>query len=225
MKKLKNNIVAYLISIAICVSIAGAAFWTLDQIKGLIAETEESITACEEDKNDAHTVAELLRKMGYQDDSIFIQEMKRIWNEKNEEQMILQAQLDDLNAQAAQLEWSWDGPVLTRSKGVNYGPTGKETYYNLNMSGVVSMMRNRGYDAENYPYWVRNDGCKMLGPYIMVAANLNHFPRGSIVSTSLGLGLVCDTGHLGWSQLDIATNWHRRKVRTKKLINIMDYVA
>jgi hypothetical protein len=68
-------------------------------------------------------------------------------------------------------------------------------------------MRNRGYDAVNYPYWVRNDGCKMLGPYIMVAANLSRFPRGSIVSTSLGLGICVDTGHLGWNHIDIAVSW------------------
>lgn len=108
--------------------------------------------------------------------------------------------------------YGWDGTVLTAYSGVNYGPTGKETYYNLPMDNIVSMMRSFGYSAEDYPYWVRDDGCKMLGPYIMVAANLDHFPRGSIVECSLGTALVCDTGGFaqweeGWSQLDIATNW------------------
>ena len=28
---------------------------------------------------------------------------------------------------------NWNGPVLSRSKGSVYGPSGKETYYNLNM--------------------------------------------------------------------------------------------
>ena len=212
MKKFKKNIIAFIITVSICVSIASAA--TLDQINELIVQTEQNITVCEENKEDAHLCADLLRKMGYEDDSPFIQEMKRVWNEANEKQIALQTQLDDLNTQKSQLEWSWDGPVLTRSKGVNYGPSGKETYYNLNMSGVVSMMRNRGYDSTNYPYWVRADGCKMLGPYIIVAANLSHYPRGSIVPTSLGLGLVCDTGYLGWDHIDIATSWHRRKTRT-----------
>ena len=68
-------------------------------------------------------------------------------------------------------------------------------------------MRNRGYDSTNYPYWVRADGCKMLGPYIMAAANLNHWPRGSIVESSLGWTIICDTGYLSWNQLDIAVTW------------------
>ena len=105
---------------------------------------------------------------------------------------------------------SWDGTVLSKSHGVVYGPTGKETYYNLDMSGVVSIMRNMGFSSEDYPYWVREDGCKMLGPYIMCAANLDRFPRGTTVESSLGTCLVCDTGSFAASnptQLDIATNW------------------
>ena len=78
------------------------------------------------------------------------------------------------------------------------------------MSGVVSIMRNMGFSSEDYPYWVREDGCKMLGPYIMCAANLDRFPRGTTVESSLGTCLVCDTGGFAASnptQLDIATNW------------------
>lgn len=103
--------------------------------------------------------------------------------------------------------YTWNGPKLTKSKGVNYGPSGKETYYNLNMSGVVRIMKNQGY---NYKYWIRKDGCKMYGDYIMVAANLKLRPRGSLVKTSLGMGIVCDTGGFAKSNptaLDIATNW------------------
>lgn len=105
---------------------------------------------------------------------------------------------------------TYDGPKLTKQKGVNYGPTGKETYYNLDMSGVVSIMRGIGFSEEEYPYWERSDGCKMLGNYIMVAANLDTFPRGSVVQCSLGEALVCDTGGFAAydnTQLDIATNW------------------
>lgn len=103
--------------------------------------------------------------------------------------------------------YTWSGSILTPSAGVNYGPSGKETYYNLNMSGVISIMRGMGYTGE---YWVRNDGCKMLGNYIMVAANLSVHPRGSLVETSLGTGIVCDTGGFAAgnpNQLDIATTW------------------
>ena len=102
---------------------------------------------------------------------------------------------------------SWGGSVLTASAGVNQGPSGKETYYNLNMSGVVDIMRNMGNNDE---YWVRDDGVKMLGDYVMVAANLDEHPRGSLVESSLGTAIVCDTGGFAYSnpqQLDIATAW------------------
>ena len=99
-----------------------------------------------------------------------------------------------------QSAYSYSGGRLSRSSGTANGPNGKETYYNLNMSGVGNT------DA----YWERKDGCKMLGNYIMVAANLSRHPRGSIVKTSLGLAIVCDTGGFASrnpTQIDIATNW------------------
>lgn len=101
----------------------------------------------------------------------------------------------------------WSGPVLSKSAGAVYGPNGKETYYNLDMSGVIATMRRMGYNGE---YWVRNDGCKMLGDYIMCAANLGVHPRGSLVECSLGTCIVCDTGGFAAhnpNQLDIATTW------------------
>ena len=101
----------------------------------------------------------------------------------------------------------WKGPVLNSTRGTITGPSGKETYYNLNMDGVVSIMRSMGNNDE---YWVRDDGCKMLGDYIMVAADLDIHPRGSLVDTSLGKGIVCDTGSFTNNdpyQLDIAVTW------------------
>ena len=101
----------------------------------------------------------------------------------------------------------WDGPVLSRSNGSVKGPNGKETYYNLNMNGVVNIMRRMGNTDE---YWVRDDGCKMLGNYIMCAANLGVHPRGSLVESSLGTCIVCDAGGFASgnsNQLDIAVTW------------------
>ncbi len=102
---------------------------------------------------------------------------------------------------------SWSGKKLTKKAGRITGPSGEETYYNLDMSKVVAYMRKLGNtDA----YWVRSDGCKMLGDYIIVAANLDVHPRGSLVETSLGTGIVCDTGGFAstnTTQIDIATNW------------------
>ena len=102
---------------------------------------------------------------------------------------------------------NWGGAVLSRSKGSVYGPSGKETYYNLNMSGCISNMNRRGYYGE---VWVRNDGCKMFGDYIMCAANLGNHPYGSLVECSLGTCIVVDTGGFAAGnpdQLDIAVTW------------------
>ncbi len=104
-------------------------------------------------------------------------------------------------------EHRWKGPVLSKSRGTITGPSGKETYYNLNMSGVVRIMRSMGIEDE---YWVRDDGVKMLGDYVMVAANLNLHPRGSLVDTSLGKAMVCDTGGFASrnpTQIDVAVAW------------------
>lgn len=99
---------------------------------------------------------------------------------------------------------------LTAYAGVYNGPSGKETYYNLDMSRVVSIMRSMGYSEEDYPYWIRDDGVKMLGPYVMVAAELSTRPKGTILESSLGTAIVVDTGGFASgnpTQLDIATAW------------------
>lgn len=116
---------------------------------------------------------------------------------------------------AAYPEWRPDAPEperphLTKSGGVFQGPSGKETYYNLPMGQVINNMRSLGYSVEEYPFTVREDGAKCLGPYVIAAANLNLRPRGTIVETSLGMAIVCDTGGFtayNSTQLDLATDW------------------
>ena len=101
----------------------------------------------------------------------------------------------------------WQGEVLNAYVGVVQGPSGKETYYNLLMGGVIEIMKSLGYD---YEYWVREDGVKMYGDYIMCAANLEIRPKGTILETSLGTAMVCDTGSFAESnpyQIDIAVDW------------------
>lgn len=107
-------------------------------------------------------------------------------------------------------KYKYKGKKLNARMGVCYGPSGRETYYNMNMSNVISTMRRLGFSAKKYPYWVRDDGCKMLGKYIMVGANLKTHPRGSLVKTSLGTAIVCDTGGFARRNpraLDLATTW------------------
>jgi hypothetical protein len=104
-------------------------------------------------------------------------------------------------------EHIYRGPVLSKRRGTIQGPSGKETYYNLNMSGCVRNMNRRGY---YYDVWVRDDGVKMFGDYIMCAANLGVHPFGSLVECSLGTCIVVDTGGFAAgnpNQLDIAVTW------------------
>jgi Predicted solute binding protein len=99
---------------------------------------------------------------------------------------------------------------LNTYNGVFQGPSGRETFYNLNMSLVIKYMRDLGYSEEEYPYWVREDGCKMLGNYIMVAANFSIRPKGTILETSLGTAIVCDTGSFVSDYpegIDVAVDW------------------
>lgn len=88
----------------------------------------------------------------------------------------------------------------------------KETYYDLPMSGVMSLeARTCGVPAT---YSVRADGAKVdADGYVLVAANLNRYPRCSVVETSLGPGKVYDTGGFAASnpeQFDLATDWTNR---------------
>ena len=67
-----------------------------------------------------------------------------------------------------------------------------------------------GPSGKEYPYWIRNDGVKMFGPYVMVAANLDIRPKGTIIECSKGTAIVVDTGDFAKTnrmQLDIATLW------------------
>ena len=101
----------------------------------------------------------------------------------------------------------WDGRKLTRRNGTIMGPSGKETWYNLKMSYVVKLMHKAGFKGE---YWIREDGVKMFGNYVMVAADLSIRPKGTILPTSLGMGIVCDTGTFIYTnkyQIDIAVAW------------------
>ena len=99
------------------------------------------------------------------------------------------------------------GAHLTKEGGVFNFEGHTETYYNLDMSVVVQVAHDRGIGGE---YHVREDGAKMLGDYIMVAANYDIHPYGSFMNTSLGMGIVVDTGgFVAWNPTgcDLATNW------------------
>lgn len=168
------------------------------------ADLESEIEACRSVKEAAHQMAEGARGLGFNDDHEIIQIAKERWAQADDREQELIRQLESMKT------FVWNGPVLTKRAGTVQGPSGKETYYNLPMGGVVNIMRHMGFSQEEYPYWVRDDGVKMLGEYVMIAAHLGVHPRGSVVPTSRGLGLVCDTGGFAKSnpyQLDLATVW------------------
>jgi hypothetical protein len=100
--------------------------------------------------------------------------------------------------------------ALIASKGAQVfvdgiGVAHRETYYDLPMNIVIGSCGAGG------TYKIRSDGAKIdQDGYVLVAANLNSYPRCTIVETSLGPGKVYDTG--GFAAVhpygfDLATDW------------------
>ena len=98
--------------------------------------------------------------------------------------------------------------TLNAYDGVNHFNGRKETYYNLPMQRIIDKAKNKGIYGE---YWVREDGVKMYGHYVIIAAPFDVYPYGTIVeATSLGDAIVLDTGgfaEFNKQQIDIATAW------------------
>lgn len=116
----------------------------------------------------------------------------------------------DENVARGNVEPAWSEGQITKERGGCMGPSGRETYYNLRMDNCVNYMRELGYDELTYPYWIRDDGAKMLGLYVMCAANWKTRPRGTIIPTSLGEAIVVDTGEFVADYpngVDLATDW------------------
>ena len=152
------------------------------------------------------------------------QEEKRLEKEKKEaearKKKIAEAKKEQKIREAARIAHentvktggssNWNGRRISPSAGSIMGPSGKETYYNLDMSVCVRIMRGMGFSEAEYPYAVRADGVKTLGGYVMVAANLGIRPKGTLIETSVGTGIVVDTGGFAKrnkTQLDIAVAW------------------
>ena len=98
--------------------------------------------------------------------------------------------------------------VLTKKGGVNYYEGHKETWYDLDMSRIVKKAKEKGVPGE---YWVSDNGLKMYGEFVIVAADFAVHPYGSVVLTSLNVpGIVLDTGAFAQTnheQIDIAVDW------------------
>lgn len=148
----------------------------------------------------------LLLKLPKEPETLLLQENSVISSEIGEEES--NTEEDDVSEVVEDnLSYLWQGETLNRVNGLVEGPNGKETYYNLPMEGVIEIMNSLGF---NYEYWVREDGVKMFGEYVMCAANLEIRPRGTILQTTLGAAIVCDTGTFAAKeplQIDIAVDW------------------
>ena len=101
-----------------------------------------------------------------------------------------------------------DASVLTKKGGVNYYEGHKETWYDLDMTRIVKRAKSKGVPGD---YWENENGLKMYGRFVIVAADFETHPYGSVVLTSLGVpGIVLDTGKFAETnkdQIDIAVNW------------------
>jgi len=116
----------------------------------------------------------------------------------------------DENVARGNVTPAWSEGQITKEVGGCMGPSGRETYYNLKMDICVAYMRELGYDELEYPYWIRDDGAKMLGLYVMCAANWKIRPKGTIIPTSLGDAIVVDTGAFVVDYpygVDLAVDW------------------
>lgn len=207
---LENNLLNKVVVLGLLTSTMALTALTTSSVIG-----QESKTFAKESKRDTnilmrHDLMKDSKKMKEEFEKQ-IQNIEKESSQKQEEPNLVEEVSSNTEQVIEQVESSAqfipNGNCLTASSGVFYGPSGKETYYNLDMSSVISTMRALGNNDE---YWVRNDRAKMLGDYVIVAADLNKHPRGSIVDTSLGKGIVCDTGSFIFysdTQLDIATNW------------------
>ena len=124
----------------------------------------------------------------------------------------LQEEIELLETQVIELGTKIQGPsyapgTLNKASGVAYYDGHRETWYNLDMNTVVAIAHSRGIEGE---YWIREDGAKMLGEFIMIAADQNVHPYGSYVDVSMGTGVVVDSGSFIYSdpyQIDVAVNW------------------
>jgi len=78
-----------------------------------------------------------------------------------------------------------------------------ETWYDLPMQKVVE----NAQEVIPCEYWVRDDGVKMFGQWVIVASHPS-VTRYTLVDTSLGMGIILDRHTAGDTELyDIATDW------------------
>ena len=98
---------------------------------------------------------------------------------------------------------------LNKRDGVKYYNGTKETYYNLDMKRIYA--KADANFGSHHKKWIRDDGVKMYGPYVVLAVPFDVYPYGTTdIPTSLGLGIALDTGEFAETnknQIDVAVDW------------------
>ena len=98
--------------------------------------------------------------------------------------------------------------ILTAKLGTVQYNGHTETWYDLPMQRVVQRGQDMGIPCD---YWVRDDGVKMFGQWVIVAAHPSK-TRYTFIDTSLGAGIILDTHTKSETELyDIATTWKGEK--------------
>lgn len=83
-----------------------------------------------------------------------------------------------------------------------------ETWYDLPMHNITA--RADAIFGLEDAYEVREDGVKTYNGFVIVAADWELHPFGTLVETSRGTGIVLDTGSFADREtIDIATAWKR----------------
>ena len=227
-----ERVLALLIAIPITVSISVPKDEKSDDNLYVIAEVRETFETQPEEElvDDIVVVTETFVE---EVDEEVIEETSAIELEATEETPVIELEVIEgleVEVTSEEIQTTEDKDLhtgkLTARKGyITDGPAGYngndgyETWYDLDMTRVVEimddLMEQKGKEdgcVYDYEYWVREDGCKMYGPYIMVAGDIvNTRKRGDIIETSLDLAMVCDYCEYAvkWnnSQIDIATDW------------------
>ena len=89
------------------------------------------------------------------------------------------------------------------------GPSGIETYFNEDMSEIIKKMK-KGFIGK---YWVRKDGVKMFGEYILCKCRYNsnsyhpNMPVGTVIPTTLGEAIVCSNDVCDNEDICISVIW------------------
>ena len=176
-----------------------------DEVEKSVKDLEKKIDTKVKDIEDEIEEVRVSKEQNKQEQLAASQKVMSATIIKNEHGGIMEIDDDDNPVVTPNPVPSW--AHLTPESGIFWFGNQFETYYNLDMSVIVQVAHDNGIQGD---YWVRSDGCKMLGDYIMLACNRDVHPYGSIVQTSLGAGISLDTGGFAAGnpyQVDIAVTW------------------